>query len=275
MDGEGGNAVGQHRDSEAGEDAGSGAGGDSSVGSSADVSSGASEFDLPSVLARLDDPTPATRREAVDRIRDAIDHEERPERCLPAVPKLRTLLEESTAEIDYHDEVAYCLAELAAESPTDVAPSTDAIAGFVDDHDSHAATPDLLRCLAAVAAERPAAVGDHLETLAVGLDHESPAARADAATALSRVVEGASDDDVAGIEAGDIDATLPWGRVLESLEDDPASVRENACRVIGFATELEIELEVDAVRDRLAALADGDSVPAVRERAEWALERLP
>lgn len=271
MDGEGENAVGQHRDFEAG----GGSGPESSP--PADEPPAASTFDLPSILARLDDPTPATRREAVARIRDAIDHEERPERCLPAVPKLRTLLEVSTTEIDFHDEVAYCLAELAAESPTDVAPSTDAIAGFVDEHASHAATPDLVRCLAAVATDRPVAVSDHLEALAIGLDHESSAARADAAAALTRVVRGATDD-AAGAElnSDDFDASLLWGRLLELLEDERASVRENACRALGSMAELDgpVETELDAARDRLASLAGEDSVPAVRERAEWALERL-
>ncbi|MFC6767429.1 HEAT repeat domain-containing protein, partial [Natrinema soli] len=86
---------------------------------------GAAGIDLPSVLAQLDEQEPAEQRAAVRRIRTAIDERSRAAACVPTVPKLRTLLERP--EIDFRDEIAACLADLAAEAPTDVAPSSGSI----------------------------------------------------------------------------------------------------------------------------------------------------
>lgn len=227
MDGDGGNSVGQQYNSE---------------------SDG--EFDLPSVLARLDERTPTARRDALERIRETID--DQPERCLPTVPKLRAMLE--GAEPEFHRQVAYCLAELAEASPTDVAPSVDAIASFVADHDGSAATADLLRCLAAVARERPTLLVDHLDGVASHLESDVPAVRAHAALVLARVAKAESLD-------------LPRERLLALLRDGDAHVRENACTAVGYGN-------VSSARERLETLARDDPDPAVRERAAWALERL-
>jgi hypothetical protein len=121
------------------------------------------EFDLPSVLAALDGRDPAEQYAAVRRVRAAIDGGGRVEACVPTVPKLRALLER---EIDFRDEVAACLADLASEAPTDVAPSTATLVAVAAERVDAPATRELLRCLAAVAAERPEAVVDHTGAIA-------------------------------------------------------------------------------------------------------------
>ncbi|MBZ6496284.1 HEAT repeat domain-containing protein [Natrinema longum] len=120
---------------------------------------GAAGFDLPAVLAQLDDTDPAEQRAAVRRIRTAIDERGLAGACVPTVPKLRALLERP--ELDFHEEIAACLADLAAEAPTDVAPSTEAIVAVAAERTDRPETRPLLRCLAAVAAERPDVVADY------------------------------------------------------------------------------------------------------------------
>ncbi|MWV39703.1 HEAT repeat domain-containing protein [Natrialba sp. INN-245] len=163
-------------------------------------------FDLPSVLVQLDDRTATAQREAVRTIRENV--EEQPRVCLPAVPKLRALLAQPSLEC--HDTVAYCLAELAAESPVDVAPSADEIVTFVDDDPPAAVTADLLRCLESIATARPAALVDHTEVIATNLESDDPGVRGVAATTLGRV----------GLET---DATLEgvYERLAELAADDP------------------------------------------------------
>lgn len=134
MNGDGANAVEQHCDSDA--------------------------FDLPAILVQLDDDA-ASQRQAVERIRATIEDE--PSLCLPAVPKLRALLDRQS--IDFHDEIARCLSDLASASPGDVAPSVDELVSFADDNANAPATRELLSCLDAVAAERPGAVLEHVETV--------------------------------------------------------------------------------------------------------------
>ncbi|MXV64308.1 HEAT repeat domain-containing protein [Natronorubrum sp. JWXQ-INN-674] len=319
-------------------------------------------FDLPSVLAQLDRQEPTAQRAAVETIRDTLD--DHPGACLPTVPKLRALLEQ---EVEFHGSIAYCLAELAMESPEDVAPSIDEIVSFADDRAPQPATAELLRCLAAIAAERPDTVAEHTATiagvidrrsdydrwglrifqrvsrerpaaiepavpvltdalaanpgtngvsvlstlgrlaraetslpslefvdravdlvehddaslrnnalgcladvarhapsaveparpeLAAALEHADPDTRANAAVAIARVAAGTG----AEFDAAD-------GPLLALLTDDHDRVRANACVAVAHG-------ELEAATDRLAALANRDPDPDVRERAEWALERL-
>ncbi|SDQ98451.1 HEAT repeat domain-containing protein [Natronobacterium texcoconense] len=228
MDGDGGKAVGQYRSQKSG-----------------------SKLDVPAVLARLDEHSPDAQRDALEQIQETLD--DRPERCLPTVPKLRALLEQP--DLPFLDRVAYCLAELAVASPTDVAPSTDVIAAFVADHESHEATPELVRCLAAVATERPAALSEHVDALAAVLERDEPAARADAAITLARVADDGESLD------------LPQERLLAALEDDHPRVRANACAALGHG-------DVTDAREPLETLASDDPESSVRERAKWALERI-
>lgn len=326
-----------------------------------DIEDGA--FDLPSVLARLDTDEPAEQRAAVETVRAALtDH---PDACLPTVPKLRALLEQPTLEC--HETVAYCLAELATESPVDVAPSVDEIVAFVDDRPDHAATGELLRCLAIVATERPSSVAEHAATIADALerrggdvrwglrlfqavatdapaaivpavpvltdalaadperhgttvlstlgrvarsepdlptlefadetvallDHADASLRRDATGCLADVavhapaaVEPArsalaaalEDDDpetranaavaIARLAAGS-ESSVETARepLLALLGDDHERVRANACVALGHGS-------IEAAADRLAELARRDPDPDVRERADWALDRL-
>ena len=141
MDGEGGNAVGR-------------------------PSPESETFDLPSVLAQLDTQESAEQRAAVETIRGALS--DSPDACLPTVPKLRSLLEQP--ELEFHETIAACLADLASESPADVVPSTDKIVAVAADQPDRPATRELLRCLANVAVDRPDVVADHAETIATILE---------------------------------------------------------------------------------------------------------
>lgn len=136
MDGDGGEAVERRRSSDA-------------------------SFDLPSVLAALDSTDPAEQRAAVEIIRDAL--EDQPQACLPAVPKLRALLEHSP--LDCHETIAHCLAELATASTGDVVPSVPELVAYVAAHPRRPASDELLRCIATVADDRPGAVADHADQL--------------------------------------------------------------------------------------------------------------
>lgn len=125
---------------------------------------GAAEVDLPSVLVRLDDHEPTEKRAAVERIRTAIDEHGQPLAYVPTVPKLRALLEQP--EIDFRVEVAACLADLAAEAATDVAPSIETIVDVAVERAEQPVAGELLRCLAAIAADRPDVVVDHTAAIA-------------------------------------------------------------------------------------------------------------
>lgn len=126
-------------------------------------------FELPAVLAGLDSDEPARRERALEAVRETVGTD--PEACLPTVPKLRALLEaEST---DAEEPIAYSLAELAQESPDDVAPSVPGISSCVTEDLSQQATQELFRCLHAVAEERPDTVVDHVDELVAVLEERS------------------------------------------------------------------------------------------------------
>jgi len=179
------------------------------------------EFDLPAVLARLDGADIEAKHEAVETIVEHIDRN--PDPCLATVPKLRSLLTEPNLEC--HEAVAYCLAELADHSPVDVAPSADEIATFVAANPGHDVTPDLLRCLEAISRKRASAISEYTDEIAVALENDDPTARAAAATIFGRIA---------------------------AVSDEP----------------------LEAVDDRLEALAATDLDHTVREQAQWALDRL-
>ncbi len=123
-------------------------------------------FELPTVLAQLDSDDPSSREQAVETVRSAVDTH--PEACLPTVPKLRKLLGEHSNEP--RDAIAYCLAELADESPDDVAPSVPGMISFLTANEADSAARDLFRCLHAIAEQRPDTVIDHIDELVVVLE---------------------------------------------------------------------------------------------------------
>ena len=269
MDGEGGNAVG--RPSPEGE-----------------------TFDLPSVLAQLDTQESAEQRAAVETIRGALS--DSPDACLPTVPKLRSLLEQP--ELEYHETVAACLADLASESPADVAPSTDEIVAVAADRPDRPATRELLRCLANVAADRPAVVAEHAETIAevleqrqgvtpegldlvqqLSIDH--PAAVEPAFHVLTDAL--ATDPEAFGARA-----LSPLGRLahsetplptLEFLEDamavvdhDDDSLRNNAIGCLADIAQHRPAAVEQATADITAALEHDD--PKTRANATVVVARL-
>ncbi|APX95957.1 HEAT repeat domain-containing protein [Natronorubrum daqingense] len=332
-----------------------------------------SPFDVPAVLAQLDRRDPAEQRVAVETIRETIADE--PRACVPTVPKLRALLEQDPLE--YHETVAYCLAELAAEFPADVAPSVEELVTFAGEHPTASATGEVLRCLEAVAREQPATVSDYVASIADVIDerpgydewglrlvrhvsHSNPVATTRAVPVLLDALEADPeatgtqilpvfgrlaragqlapacesnandssfeslleettpllDHDVDALRrnaigcladvathsptavtppspalVGALDSTDPQTRanaavvfarvametnvipenardpLIGALATDHERVRSNACVALGYG-------RVETASDRLETLAHDDPEPSVRERAEWALERL-
>lgn len=205
---------------------------------------GAAEIDVPSVLAQLDDAAPSEQRAAVERIRDAIDERGRTTAYVPTVPKLRALLERP--ELDFHEEVAACLADLAVEAPTDVAPSTAAIVDVTVERADSEATPELLRCLAAVAAERPDVVADHVAAIADVVERRAGVDR----WGLRALVH-VSKAEPAAIEPG-------AGVFTDALATDPVENGRLAFRALGRLARSDGTLPSVAFVTRAAALVDHD-----------------
>ena len=196
-------------------------------------------FDLPAVLARLDTGDPDEQRAAVAAIRDRLADD--PAACLPTVPKLRRLLDEP--DVDFHADVAYCLAELAAESTADVAPSTDAIVAFVADNPGRPATAELLRCLATIAADQPSAVADHVDAITDAVDRRPGYDR--------------------------------WGlRVFQRLSSERPSAIESAVPVLTDALAADPERNGVAVLSALGRLARSETPLPTLEFVEPATELI-
>ncbi|WP_276254112.1 HEAT repeat domain-containing protein [Halomontanus rarus] len=250
-----------------------------------EVPIGVDGLDLPSILAGLDADDPETRREAVTTVRAVV--EDRPAACAPTVPKLRALLERS--EIDYRDQIIACLAALAADSPTDVAPSTAEIVSFAASTSSSEARTTAFRCLGAIATRRPSAVVEHVETLVAavraepderGLTLLSQLARThpDAFFPAISVLVTALESDavevrvaaartIARVAAGDgtvVDHARVRARLRERLADDEPTVRRNACLALGYGGAFE-------ARERLETVARTDPDVTVRNCASWAV----
>ena len=205
-------------------------------------------FDLPSVLARLDTDDRDEQRAAVEAIRETLSDD--PTVCLPTVPKLRRLLERS--DVEFHDDVAYCLAELATESTADVAPSTAEIVAFAAANPARPATGELLRCLATIAADRPSAVADH-------------------ADAIADVVDRRPGYDRWGLQvfqqlsAATPDAVRPAVPVLtEALEADPERHGVPVLSAVGRLARTETPLPTLDVVDPALELVDHADVPLRR-----------
>lgn len=234
-------------------------------------------LDLPALFVQLDADEPRQRQQAVETVRSIVD--DRPDAVVPTVPKLRSILShpttdgspaatDSTAvpsaadsgtvppETGIHEDVAYCLAELASVSPDDVVPLVDELTAFVTDSGSDPATPEVLRCLSIIARERPGALVDHLDSIAGALEHPEPTTRAATATILAHVSAAIPETDLPGED-----------RLVELLADDDPNVRSSACAALG-------EARVEGARPRLETLATDDPEPDVRERASQALARL-
>ncbi|WP_254763925.1 adaptin domain-containing protein [Natrinema marinum] len=257
---------------------------------------GAAGIDLPSVLAQLDSTAPTEQRSAVRRIRTVIDEQERPAACVPTVPKLRALLERP--ELDFHEEVAACLADLAAEAPDDVAPSADAIVAIATERTEQPVTRELLRCLAAVAAERSDAVADHTAAIADVLEqrrgydrwglrtlaHVSrahPTALEPAASVLTdALVANPADNGRPALQAlgrlARSDATLPSLEFVDHaaglVDHDDAALRYDALGCLGDVADRAPAAVEPVCRDLGAALSCDD--PDTRATAAITIARV-
>jgi HEAT repeat protein len=267
MDGDGGEAVEQSRRS-------------TSVG-------------LPSVLAQLDDQDPAARRAAVRTIREGVDDD--PGAYVPTVPKLRAALTEP--ELEVREDVAYCLAELARESPADVAPSADELVWFAAEHERAPATGEVLRCLAAVAADRPEALADHVATLVDvlsvregydrwGLRALAHVSLADA-TALEPAVPLLTSALVVNPEENGVPALSALGRVarettppsfafvdhtVDLVDHSDKSVRQNAIGCLADVAHQSPSVVEDACPRIVPALESND--PRMRANAAVTIGRV-
>lgn len=195
-------------------------------------------FEVPAILVQLDNHTPETQQEAVHTIRRHVDTH--PEICIPTVPKLRTLLDRPSLE--FHDDIAYCLAELAAESPPDVAPSADQIVAFVTNQPSHPATTDLCRCLASIADDRPGALLEQIEPLT-------------AAVADRPVVDGWGIQTLCHLSTAYPTELEPAVPVLaDALEPDPTDHGVEVFAALGRIARTGTTLRTDGFVDDAASL---------------------
>lgn len=213
---------------------------------------GATGVDLPAILTRLDAEEPTAQRTAVRQIRTAIDERGRIAAYAPTVPKLRALLERP--EIDFHEEVAACLADLAAEAPTDVAPSTGAIVRVAVERAEQPATRELLRCLAAVAAERPDVVVDHTAAIADVLEERRGYDR-EGLQAIAHVSRG---------EPTAIEPAVPV--LTDALASDPDEYGIPVLRALGRLARSDATPSSLEFVARAAALVDRDET-ALRHAA--------
>ena len=206
---------------------------------------GAARADLPSVLAQLDGHVSADQRAAVRRIRTAIEDHERAAAYVPTVPKLRALLEQS--EHDFHDEIAACLAALAAEAPTDVAPSSGTLVTVARERADQSIACDLLHALAAVAAERPDVIAEHADAIADVLERRRGYDRC-GLEAIAHASEYAPT------------AVEPVGSVLvDALAVNPTENGGPALRALGRLARSEATLpSLEFVTDAAALVAHDD-----------------
>jgi hypothetical protein len=205
---------------------------------------GAAGIDLPSVLAQLDEQEPAEQRAAVRRIRTAIDERSQAAAYVPTVPKLRALLERPA--IDFRDDIAACLADLAAQAPTDVAPSTGSIVAVAVGNADEPMVEDLLRCLATVAAERPDVLVEHAAAITEVLERRNGSDRWGI-----RILAHVSRENPTAIE--------PAASVLiDALAADPVENGPPALRALGRLARSDAALPSLEFVAQAAALADHD-----------------
>ncbi len=156
------------------------------------------------------------------------------------MPKLRTLL--GRPEIDFHDDIAYCLAELARESPPDVAPSSEDIVAFVTNQPSHPATADLCRCLTSIAEERPDALVEYIEPLTGAIDDRT-ATDGWGIQALSRLSTASPTE---------LEPAVPV--LADALRPDPTEHGVDVLAALGRIARAETTLLTDEFVDDAAAL---------------------
>ncbi len=264
--------------------------GGEAVGTSDDTAA----FDLPAVLAQLDATEPRRQRTAVRTIRETIDDD--PSRCLPTVPKLRTVLAQPS--IDFHTEVATCLADLAAESAGDVAPSVDELVSFAVDNEQHPATGELLRCFKTVATERPDDIVRHVDALVDVVEHrhgyghwglqlfttlsiDYPAAVEPAVPWLTAAVAADPETNgIAGLSAlGRIARADPTAPSLAFVDDavalvdhDDSTLRNNAIGCLGDVAHQTPSAVEDAC-PRIATVLDSED-PTTRANAAVTIARV-
>jgi len=206
---------------------------------------GAARSDLPSVLAQLDDHVSANQQAAVRRIRTAIEDQDGAAAYVPTVPKLRALLEQP--EHDFHDEIAACLAALAAEAPTDVAPSTGTIVTVAQEHADQPMTQALCRTLAAVAAERPDVVAEHVDGIVDVLERR-PGYDRRGLEAIAHVSDHAPTA---------IESAAPV--LIDALAANPTENGESALRALGRLARSEGAVpSLEFVGDAAALVAHDD-----------------
>lgn len=267
---------------------------DGDGGEAVERSRDAIAFNLPSVLVQLDDREPTTQRQAVRTIREIIDDD--PSSCLPTVPKLRALL--GRPSIDFHDEIARCLSDLAEESAADVAPSVEEIVSFITDNEAKPATGELLRCLDAVGTERPEAVVEHTEDIVDVIERRSDYNRwglrlfatlsTEHPNAVERAVPVLTDALAVDPEAYGIPALSALGRVVRAegtapslafvddavalVDHDDSTLRNNAIGCLGDVAHHNPSV-VEAACPRIATALESDD-PNTRANAAVTIARV-
>lgn len=245
----------------------------------------------PAVVPFLDSDNRTVRQYAAAFFRHVVTAEAGA--AFDAVPLLATLLDEPSTARNY---ALYALSRVAAEYPEEVLPTVSTLVRLLDDADPDGeptatvlassalgrvasaypetatpALPALVDCFAAgdarirnnavgilgeLATQRSDCVEPYVDVIVALLDDADEQVRTNASAALARVARR------------NPDAVADYCDRLSQLLDEPdAQIRVHACWALGFCQALR---SADRLRD--VSLADPN--PGVRERAEWALNRI-
>lgn len=206
------------------------------------------EVDLFAKLLDADDD--ATRRHAAHALSEIA--EEHPAAVAPALPAMEEACSAEDEEI--LKKVTATLGRLAWADAETAAPCLPAVTPLLD-HEDVAVRANAVGTVADIAADCPGDVAPHLDAVTDLLDDADPRVRRNATATLARVAA-----------ANEPLPTPIDGGLMELLDDPDMMVRTLACRAIGYH-------EVPAALELLRPMATDDPEAAVREAAQWAIDR--
>ena len=212
-----------------------------------------------------------------------------PKRVLAAVPAMASAADSPTVET--RRWLVYAFSNIAETHPEELLPAVPMLVERIEDSDENLRT-NALATLGKIVQQYPDAAGDISDSLGELLSSDQAKVRANAAGLLGDIAQTNPDPviDLAPELAGCLTAAdeetrvhasitlLRAGnanpeavrnerdRLIAALGDSTATVRANACTLIGNAF-------VPVPRDRLEEL-ENDPDERVREQAAWALERI-
>jgi HEAT repeat protein len=177
-----------------------------------------------------------------------------PEEVFPAVASMVEAMQ-SGNETTRTNALA-ALGKIAENYPHAAEPIVDELVELLDD-DAKRVRNNAVGLLADLAQEHPEIVIEYADAIADRLEDTNIQARVNASIALQR----AGETDPAAIRS-------QQGQLKAALQDPSPEVRANVCSLIGNAN-------VNVPIETLEEVKENDSDETVRERAAWAISRLP